>query len=71
LKEYPDVYVHTHLAENEDEAAQVARGFRWSRSCLDVYEHFEQARARDRRKQFPEILRDRGRFPRTDFLTKR
>jgi guanine deaminase len=40
LKEYPDVYLHTHLAENEEEVAQVARQFPWSRSYLDVYEHF-------------------------------
>jgi guanine deaminase len=40
LKEYPDVYLHTHLAENEEEVAQVARQFPWSCSYLDVYEHF-------------------------------
>lgn len=46
LKEYPDVYLHTHLAENEEEVAQVARQFPWSRSYLDVYEHFELVRER-------------------------
>ncbi len=40
LKEFPDVYLHTHLAENEEEVLQVARQFPWSRSYLDVYEHF-------------------------------
>ena len=46
LKEYPDVYLHTHLAENEEEVAQVARQFPWSRSYLDVYEHFGLVRER-------------------------
>jgi guanine deaminase len=46
LREYPDVYLHTHLAENEEEVAQVARQFPWSRSYLDVYEHFELVRER-------------------------
>jgi guanine deaminase len=46
LKEYPDVYLHTHLAENEEEVVQVARQFPWSRSYLDVYEHFELVRER-------------------------
>ncbi|HEX6259042.1 MAG TPA: guanine deaminase [Woeseiaceae bacterium] len=46
LKDYPDVYLHTHLAENEEEVARVARQFPWSRSYLDVYEHFELVRER-------------------------
>jgi guanine deaminase len=46
LKEYPDVYLHTHLAENEEEVAQVAKQFPWSRSYLDVYERFELVRER-------------------------
>ena len=46
LQEYPDVYLHTHLAENEEEVARVARQFPWSRSYLDVYEHFELLRER-------------------------
>jgi guanine deaminase len=46
LQEYPDVYLHTHLAENEEEVAQVARQFPWSRSYLDVYEHFGLVRER-------------------------
>lgn len=46
LNEYPDVYLHTHLAENEEEVEQVARQFPWSRSYLDVYENFELLRER-------------------------
>jgi guanine deaminase len=46
LKEYPDVYLHTHLAENEEEVNLVAREFPWSRSYLDVYGHFELLRER-------------------------
>ncbi|HEX7718954.1 MAG TPA: guanine deaminase [Woeseiaceae bacterium] len=46
LQEYPDVYLHTHLAENEEEVEQVARQFPWSRSYLDVYENFELLRER-------------------------
>src|SRR5690606_19387076 len=40
------VYLHTHLAENEEEVAQVARQFPWSRSYLDVYERFGLVRER-------------------------
>ena len=46
LEEYPDVYLHTHLAENEEEVAEVARQFPWSRSYLDVYERFGLVRER-------------------------
>ncbi len=46
LNEYPDVYLHTHLAENEEEVEQVARQFPWSRSYLDVYKNFELMRER-------------------------
>jgi hypothetical protein len=46
LKEYPDAYLHTHLAKNEEEVAQVARQFPWSRSYLDVYERFGLVRER-------------------------
>jgi guanine deaminase len=46
LQEYPDVYLHTHLAENEEEVEQVGRQFPWSRSYLDVYENFELLRER-------------------------
>lgn len=36
--EHPDVWVHTHLAENRDEIAAVAKQFPDSRSYLDVYD---------------------------------
>ncbi|MBT8108522.1 MAG: guanine deaminase [Gammaproteobacteria bacterium] len=44
--EYPDVWVHTHLAENRDEVEQIARQFPESRSYLDVYDHFGLLRER-------------------------
>nr|WP_233268308.1 guanine deaminase [Pantoea sp. BAV 3049] len=40
LKEFPDVYLHTHLAENNQEVAWVKKLFPWSRSYLDVYDHY-------------------------------
>lgn len=40
LQEFPDVYLHTHLAENEEEVKRVAELFPWSQSYLHVYEHF-------------------------------
>jgi guanine deaminase len=46
LQEFPDVYLHTHLAENEEEVKRVAELFPWSRSYLHVYEHFELVRQR-------------------------
>lgn len=44
--EYPGTYVHTHLAENREEVELIARQFPWSRSYLDVYEHFGLVRER-------------------------
>ncbi len=44
--EYPDVWVHTHLAENRDEVEQIARQFPESRSYLDVYDRFGLLRER-------------------------
>ena len=44
--EYPDTWVHTHLAENQEEVDQIAKQFAWSRSYLDVYEHFGLLRER-------------------------
>jgi len=44
--EFPDVHVHTHLAENHDECALVAQQFPWSRSYLDVYEQLGLVRER-------------------------
>lgn len=45
-QQYPDTYVHTHLAENRDEIAWVAELFPWSRDYLDVYDHFGLVRER-------------------------
>ncbi|MDH4056600.1 MAG: guanine deaminase, partial [Gammaproteobacteria bacterium] len=36
--EHPDVWIHTHLAENEAEVEQIAKQFPESRSYLDVYD---------------------------------
>ena len=44
--EYPDTWVHTHLAENQEEVDQIAAQFPWSRSYLDVYDHFSLLRER-------------------------
>ena len=44
--EFPDTWVHTHLAENRQEVAAVAKDFSWSKSYLDVYDHFGLLRER-------------------------
>src|SRR5210317_306411 len=44
--EYPDVWVHTHLAENMDEVEEIARLFPDSRSYLDVYKEHGLLRER-------------------------
>lgn len=44
--EYPDTWVHTHLAENQEEVDQIEKQFPWSRSYLDVYDHFGLVRQR-------------------------
>ena len=44
--EYPDTWVHTHLAETQEEVDQIAQQFPWSRSYLDVYDHFGLLRDR-------------------------
>jgi len=44
--EFPDTWVHTHLAENVEEVAEVARRFPWSGSYLDVYDRFDLLRER-------------------------
>jgi len=44
--EYSDTWVHTHLAENEEEIAAVRQQFPWSSSYLDVYDHFGLLRER-------------------------
>jgi guanine deaminase len=44
--EFPDTWVHTHLAENQEEIDEVAEQFPWSSSYLDVYDHFGLLRER-------------------------
>ncbi len=44
--EYPDVWVHTHLAENRDEVDEIARRYPERSSYLDVYDHFGLLRER-------------------------
>ena len=44
--EYPDTWIHTHLAENMDEIEEIARQFPDSRSYLDVYEQYGLVRER-------------------------
>lgn len=46
LEEFPDVYLHTHLAENREEVAWVAELFPSSRGYLDVYDSFGLVRPR-------------------------
>ena len=45
-REHPDVYVHTHVAENEEEVAWVRQLFPERRSYLDVYDHYGLLRRR-------------------------
>jgi guanine deaminase len=45
-RDYPDVFVHSHLAENRDEVQQVQRRFPERRSYLDVYDHYGLLRER-------------------------
>jgi len=45
-EEYPEVWVHTHLAENRDEVEEIARQYPSSRSYLDVYDGFGLLRER-------------------------
>ena len=44
--EFPDAFVHTHLAENHEEMELVARQFQWSKNYLDVYDQFGLVRER-------------------------
>lgn len=46
LDEHPGVYLQTHLAENKGECQWVQDLFPWSKSYLDVYEHFGLLRPR-------------------------
>ncbi|WP_088429955.1 guanine deaminase [Halomicronema hongdechloris] len=38
LQEFPDVYLHTHLSENQEEVAWIAELFPQSKGYLDVYD---------------------------------
>ena len=40
-KEFPGIYVQTHLAENKKETEYVKTLFPWSKSYLEVYDHFD------------------------------
>jgi guanine deaminase len=40
LEEYPDVYMHTHLSENQKEIDWVMELFPERKSYLDVYDHY-------------------------------
>ena len=44
--EFPDTWVHTHLAENHDEIDAVHRRFPWSDTYLGVYDRFGLLRQR-------------------------
>ncbi len=44
--EFPDTWVHTHLAENHDEIDAVHRRFPWCDTYLGVYDHFGLLRPR-------------------------
>jgi len=46
LDEHPGVYLQSHVAENKSEVAWVAELFPWSRSYIDVYDHFGLLRPR-------------------------
>ena len=46
LDEHPGVYLQSHVAENLAEVAWAAELFPWSRSYLDVYDHFGLVRER-------------------------
>jgi|SRR5580658_7946188 guanine deaminase len=43
---YPDVFIHSHLAENTQEVEQVRQAFPDRRSYLDVYDYFGLLRER-------------------------
>jgi guanine deaminase len=45
-RDYPDVYIHSHLAENPQEVERVRELFADRRSYLDVYDHFGLLRER-------------------------
>lgn len=39
-KEYPDLYIQTHLNETLSEIEVVKKTFKWSKNYMDVYAHF-------------------------------
>ena len=45
-EEHPEVFIHTHVAENVSEVEWVAGLYPWSRSYLDVYDRFGLLRGR-------------------------
>jgi guanine deaminase len=45
-REYPDVFIHSHLAENREEVEAVRRAFPRDRSYLGVYDRFGLLRER-------------------------
>jgi guanine deaminase len=45
-REQPEVYVHSHLAENAREVSWIGSLYPWSRSYLDVYDHYGLVRER-------------------------
>ncbi|MFZ2508457.1 MAG: guanine deaminase [Steroidobacteraceae bacterium] len=45
-REHPDVYVHTHVAENKEEVAWAERLFPERCSYLDIYDHYGLLRKR-------------------------
>ena len=40
VNEFPDIYLQSHVAENRGEIEWVKELFPWSRSYLDVYDHY-------------------------------
>ena len=46
LDEHDGLYLQSHVAENADEVTWVAELYPWSRSYLDVYDHFGLVRER-------------------------
>jgi guanine deaminase len=45
-REFPDVFIHSHLAENRQEVSEVCAAFPQRRSYLDVYDHYGLLRER-------------------------
>ena len=46
VEEFPDIYLQSHVAENPGEVEWVSKLFPWSRSYLDVYDHYGLLTAR-------------------------